>query len=446
MKFTASKIEPRIKVKFNTRDEVYNWGADNCYPALCERLIQGSPTASQSARAYSKFIYGKGWSDMNFYKYPIGKNAIQIETPDSLLRKTAEDISKFRCYAWLIGYNLLGEVASITHVPAKWVRLGQVDSDLYSGKLIVYNNWDKTLKTQVNTKDFKTFDAYNPRQDVIEAQMIAAGGIENWGGQLLFRSLDDSYLYPLSPVDPVIHDVDTEAQSSLIKNKKVRRGFHTSAIIQHAPFESEEDEDAFAETIENSLGAESAGGVILLEDKFTSDQPNGNMRITPMTADLDSKGLEYSEKSIANNIRKCFNNLPPVLVDYVEGSLGNTSGEILKMAIEFYNLQTEQERQVVEADFNDLIANYWQALGQNWTIQPMTADNGEDVFEQENLKAQAALRGSVGGVQGIIQIQQSVSDGITSRQSGVSMLVNIYGFELEVARTILGDVTEEAQP
>lgn len=445
MKLSTSNIEPRIKVKFNQRDEVYNWGADNCYPTLCERLIQGSPTAAQSARAYSKFIYGKGWSDLNLYKYPIGKNSVQIETPDSLLRKTAEDIAKFRCYAWQINYNVLGEVVSITHVPAKWVRLGQVDSQLYSGKLVVYNNWDKQLKTQVNTKDFIIFDAYNPRQEVIEQQMISAGGVENWSGQLLFRSLDDSYLYPLSPVDPVIHDVDTEAQSSLIKNKKVRRGFHQSAIIQHSPFDSDELEEEFANTIEKSLGAESAGGVILLEDKFTSDQPNGNMRINFINADLDSKGLEYSEKSIANNIRKCFNNLPPVLVDYVEGSLGNTSGESLRMAIEFYNLQTELERQVVQADFNAMVKNFAQPIGENWTILPMTADNGEDTFEQENLKAQATLRGSVGGVQGIIQIQTSVNQGITSRQSGVAMLVNIYGFEESIAMVILGDVQKEDQ-
>jgi hypothetical protein len=322
------------------------------------------------------------------------------------------------------------------------VRLGQVDDQLYSGKLVVYNNWDKELSNQINKRDFKIFDQYNPRQDVLSVQMTAAGGVQSWGGQVLFRSFDETYLYPLSPIDPVIHDVDTEAQSSLIKNKKVRRGFHHSMIIRHAPFDSDEDEDEFGKVLEASLGAENAGGIVLLEDEFNSDKPDGSVRIDALKSDVDSRSLEYSEKSTANNIRKVFNNVPPVLVDFVEGQLGNTSGESLKAAIDFYNMQTEQERQVIEEDFNALMGNFALNFGDQWLITPMSA-SGQDSFEAENQKAQATLRGSVGGVQGVLSIQSSVSTGTTSRSSGVAMLVHIFGFDPVTANQILGDVKEE---
>jgi len=56
----------------------------------------------------------------------------------------------------------------------------------------------------------------------------------------------------------------------------------------------------------------------------------------------------------------------------------------------------------------------------------------------EQLTAQANLRGTVGGVQGILQIQASFVQGITSQSSAISILMEIYGFDLATARAILG--------
>lgn len=57
---------------------------------------------------------------------------------------------------------------------------------------------------------------------------------------------------------------------------------------------------------------------------------------------------------------------------------------------------------------------------------------------QEQLEAQANLRGTVGGVQGILAIQASVSQGITDFDSALATMVEIYGFTDETARRILG--------
>jgi hypothetical protein len=56
----------------------------------------------------------------------------------------------------------------------------------------------------------------------------------------------------------------------------------------------------------------------------------------------------------------------------------------------------------------------------------------------EQMTAQANLRGSVGGVQGILSIQASVSQGLTGYDSGVAILTEIYGFSPETARQVLG--------
>jgi HK97 family phage portal protein len=55
-----------------------------------------------------------------------------------------------------------------------------------------------------------------------------------------------------------------------------------------------------------------------------------------------------------------------------------------------------------------------------------------------NAEAQANLRGSVGGVQGILAIQQGVASGVTSPSAAVATMVEIYGFDEATARTVLG--------
>lgn len=59
-------------------------------------------------------------------------------------------------------------------------------------------------------------------------------------------------------------------------------------------------------------------------------------------------------------------------------------------------------------------------------------------LSKEQLEAQANLKGSVGGVQGILQLQASVVEGKTQYSAAVAILVEIYGVTDEKARAFLG--------
>jgi hypothetical protein len=59
--------------------------------------------------------------------------------------------------------------------------------------------------------------------------------------------------------------------------------------------------------------------------------------------------------------------------------------------------------------------------------------------DQKTLEAQAELRGSVGGVQGILNLQASVSAGTTTYEAGIGILTIVYGFSEENAKTLLGE-------
>jgi hypothetical protein len=65
------------------------------------------------------------------------------------------------------------------------------------------------------------------------------------------------------------------------------------------------------------------------------------------------------------------------------------------------------------------------------------------------LESQATLKGSVGGVQALLQIQQSVGQGLTDVESAIVIISEIFGFSFELARQMLAHqkiTTEVTEP
>ena len=59
------------------------------------------------------------------------------------------------------------------------------------------------------------------------------------------------------------------------------------------------------------------------------------------------------------------------------------------------------------------------------------------IEEERKLEAQSRIRGSVGGVNGIIEINKAVSDGSMTEDAGESILQSIYGIDLETASRMI---------
>lgn len=64
---------------------------------------------------------------------------------------------------------------------------------------------------------------------------------------------------------------------------------------------------------------------------------------------------------------------------------------------------------------------------------------GEIVVDTRTLEAQAALRGSVGGVTSILAVQAGVSAGTTTYDSGIAILMIVFGFTQQEATALLGE-------
>ena len=83
-------------------------------------------------------------------------------------------------------------------------------------------------------------------------------------------------------------------------------------------------------------------------------------------------------------------------------------------------------------------------------LQPKATDDetaltGNSNLDEQTLKAQANLKGSVGGVQALLDIQSSYGAGTTSYESAISMLDIIFGYNKEQAVKLLGN-PEKTEP
>jgi DNA-binding MarR family transcriptional regulator len=68
----------------------------------------------------------------------------------------------------------------------------------------------------------------------------------------------------------------------------------------------------------------------------------------------------------------------------------------------------------------------------------------DTAVDSKTKDAQAALKGSVGGVSGIITLLQNVKQGLITENSAIAVLVELYGFTEEIAKTtVTGDVIPE---
>lgn len=372
MKSALVELKDRNTIRVEKRYEIHTNGHDNAYPTRMERLINSSTTAKSCAKAMAKFIIGAGFSFAFPEETYIGKNQDGVMTPADVLKEIAYSIAYHNAFALHFNYNLLGQITSVTPIPYKYCRYGLSDSSGYKGKIVVYDNWDYSKSKVFRKDEFEVFDIFNPNKDVIMYQIQKAGGIQKYNGQVLIVKLENA-IYPLSLIDPAQDDADTEYKLSLYKNRTASKGFVGKKIVTTEEFDDDDDRKLFQQDLKNIQGFDSKGDIIHLETKFSGDDKKKQIEVAQLDSDIKTDLFNNWESPISNNIRRCFNSIPPVLVDFVEGKLGNTSGDSFKMAQAFYNSQTSEERAVITRVFKKIFAHYYLPVNpaNNWSINQL---------------------------------------------------------------------------
>lgn len=439
---------------------IMKWGTNNSFPQTLENLIKQSPSAYPAVNRTAKFLRGSGFKGEDEIINSSGMTLGQLH------RIIAQDQATFRAHTIHCNYNLMGEVTSMTPMRISDLRFAKFDELNSANKIGYYFDFGqnsevkKAVQSTVTKDKIKWFNIFNP--DGVEVQIETSGGIGDYLGQLLYHSDEGVNSYPTPPLQPVINYVLSDIENSILVRKETSTGFISTYILKTSMDSEDTTLVALEDSIEEAQGARGTGKVIVMSGLAPEDvgatvlEEIGSGAGARSSVILSAKEAYELSRSVINGAYL----IPPALAG-IDQKTG-LSGADLEEAYDVYNALTKDGRDALETSLNKILENSVfktksvsinkLTLSFEDVVAPSDGEKAETegevkkpkkVVSKEQMEAQANLRGSVGGVQGILSIQEAVASGTTSRSAAIAILGEIYGFEPDVAGSILGDVEDE---
>ena len=343
-------VERALKLSANTGDKIITYGDGNLYPQEIANLIYASKTASAAVEKMTENIICEGFKNEEFRDI-TNDNGLNM---DDILENTANDLARFKGWAWIVQYGLRegGYVpVGVYNVPFEYVRAEKSENYLKDPKIYkwrVFNNWDRqTVKaTQVmqNSTVYNTYDPKNASNEIEEC-----GGLENYNGQLLYVNLCTTRPYPISTFHSVRNEMDAENKNGKYVSRTLGRGFHMCSIVTHGEFETDQEQQDFTDTLAEMMGSENAGSVLTVrnnnieqKDKFITVDQLGS----PIDRELYKAYVEPLRKDIAISAY----NIPLPLIDSSLLTFSNASGEVIKELQKVYRNSLSKVRQRISRE------------------------------------------------------------------------------------------------
>lgn len=323
-------VERALNLSANTGDKIITYGDGNLYPQDIANLIYASKTASAAVEKLTENIICEGFENESFRTLTNG-NGMSM---NDVLEVTANDVSRFKGWAWIVQYGLRegGYVPiNVYNVPFEYVRAEKSDNYLKDPKVYnwrVFNNWDRqNVKATNVTQNSTVYPTYDPKNIINEIE--DCGGIENHPGQLLYVNLCTTRPYPISTFHAVRNEMDAENKNGKYVSRTLGRGFHMCSIVSHGEFETDREQEEFTETLSEMMGSENAGAVLTVRNN-NLDQANKFITVDELGSPIDKDLYKAYVEPLRKDIAIAAYNLPLPLIDSSLLSYSNASGEVIK--------------------------------------------------------------------------------------------------------------------
>lgn len=359
---------------------IQRYGEQNDYPQKISEILDASGTGSKCVEVYAKFVSGKGFSNQNLWGRIVNNKR---QTSDYIQNEVAKDYSEFGGIAIHVNYNANYQITELQIIPLEHVRFGKLDENGNFSKVAIHRDWGKrfTKLRKWKKDDIDFIDLFNPDPEKIQEQVDAAGGWQNYKGQVYYFSNRGDKCYPKPIYDSVLTDMSSEEGVANVTHRNVRNNFLSAGMLVDVV----EDNDSIPENLEEGRrpqdqqtetekalldfqGDEEACKImyVAVEDKekapvFTSFK--GNNYDKEFTVTLSSSQA---------NIGKRFSQ-PPIL--RAEDVGANFGADLMKNAYDFYNSVTQNERLVLERIFKELFHYWHEPIEGDFSILPLTYES-----------------------------------------------------------------------
>jgi len=271
-------------------------------------------------------------------------------------------------------------------------------------------------------------------------------------------------VYPIPGYIGAVPYVEMDIEIANFHLNGIKNGFIGGTLITFydgVPTE-EEKEDIEDRVIGKFTGTDNANSIVL---NFANGRDSGGVDIDQISGnDLDKRYAELN-KQVQQEIFSGHRVTDPNLFGIKQDGIFASRSQLIDSYELFNNTYISGRQKFLERVFNDLleVQGYKGRLTIEHT-EPISVQFSEStvvgVMEEDEIRekaglppiekddnvvgskeaeSQAALKGSVGGVTGIITLLQNVKQGVIEASSAMSVLTELYGFTPEkAAATVLG--------
>lgn len=439
-----------LEPKFDKRTEVYKWGltdGDNQLPSILEYLANESVTVKACVSKCIDAILGKGFTDGDRV---IGDRRLTI---NKLHRQVSRElVVQSQAFIHVRYDGKLNPVRSKLE-KCERVRVGSSDDNEYSGKYLVTDWGSKRI-----VKDsIKVLDRFNDDRRVVASQVLASLGIKRgdddydldkevydvskYKGQIMHITKDSSLKYAVSDMMPILEDAETEINSKVFTKNNSAHGFMNSKIVLVGQME-ETQESNLKRDLVNMQGAKNASNLLVFQATNKMADLEKQMIVKDLTSNPSDKVLSFSDSKIESQICKAFGVALLMISGKSEGIFGNNGDILGEMKRQLYTSR-EHDRMVIEEAFRLLFDNKTLSI-----IDPFKDNTDKDDLDPvaENLKAQATLRGSVGGTTVLMNVLIAYNANQISRGQAMAMISNQYGYsDTEIDKMLPETITAKPE-
>lgn len=388
----TKKPDARIDVAYLSRFHIQTYGRDNRYPQNLIAITSASGTAELCLARYAKFVEGFGFVSELASETTINHEG---ETLDDLLHAIVLDLTRFGGFAVHVNYNALGEVASLHHIPFEQVRLSEKDDRGYVSSVKIHPDWQGGKMTKngktltLSEREIREFPIFNPAVEVVQKQIMNSGGIEHYGGQVLWLSTSGKDTYPTPIYDAAITDISTDEGLGNIKYRNVRNNFLVACMLitkKRVPEFQEEYNDPMHrdrgnretrmisdEDLLQFQGDERGSKILNVELEDMEDEP----KVVEFPVKNFDKDFTATESSVIERIYAQFHQEPFYMI-----RLGKTgfSGTVIRDSYEYYAGEVTNEQRFIKRGLESVMHVWHDAAIRDidLTIEPLKYISSED--------------------------------------------------------------------
>ena len=435
--FSLNKTE-NTPVFAESKADWIPYGDNNLYPDYLINLMNTSSKHNSLIRKKVNMSVGEGFVETpslkQFIANPNGK-----EDLNDIVFKNGYDLATYGGYALAVTWsNDRTKIVRESFVDYSKVRIAKhLEDDSEMAQL-----QEQGVEFYYISSDWSQYkkDKYKP--------VLIQGFSETHKGeatQLIYvneyRAGVDYYTYPdyIASVDWI--ELDKEIANFHLSS--VHNGFTPSMVMNmRGGVPTAEEQKEFKKKVQKQYGgSDNASRVFITFSENADTSPE----FIPINLNASDDRFLQLEEQIQQNIIIAHGASPIVAGVAISGKLGS-SDEVIESEQVFQNNVIDGKQKLLERAYNKIL----MVNGSDEKIElkgVKSFDEVEDIVEDGEpidveAEAKANLRGSVGGVTGILDIAAQVAAGVISRESGEAVLEIIFGLNTEDAGRLLGGTKE----